>query len=236
MAPGTRKARLSHVRLITLDLDDTLWPVRSVIDRAEARLYAWLEENCPATAALCERESLQGLRQEVLRRYPQLRHDFVALRKASIRLALQRAGEPEEHVEHAFAAFWAARHEIECFDDVVPALERLKSRYTLAAITNGNTDISRTALARYFDFTVSGNETGHFKPARSIFRVACARARVRPDEALHAGDDIDCDVRGALSTGMHAAWINRDVWSLRLLSPPAITVPHLGALADHLQT
>lgn len=236
MAFTTQNPRLSQVRLITLDLDDTLWPVRAVIERAEARLQAWLAENCPATAALCERESLPALRQEVLRRYPELRNDFIALRKASIRLALQRAGEPEKHAEGAFAAFWTARHDIDCFDDVLPALERLKSRYTLAAISNGYTDIRRTALARYFDFSVSGNETGHFKPGRSIFRVACARARVCPDEALHAGDDIDCDVRGALSTGMHAAWINRDVFSLRLLSPPAITVPHLGALADHLQT
>lgn len=230
----TQKARLPHIRLITLDLDDTLWPVRSIIDRAEGRLQAWLAENCPATAALCERESLQTLRQEVLRQCPELRTDFAALRKASIRLALQRAGEPEEYADAAFAAFWTARHDVECYADVLPALDRLKARYKLAAITNGNTDIRRTPLARYFEFSICGNESGHYKPARPIFRVACARAGVSPEEALHAGDDIDCDVRGALSVGMHAAWVNRDVWSLRLLSPPAITVPHLGALADRL--
>ncbi|MFG5407658.1 hypothetical protein ABXN37_05510 [Piscinibacter sakaiensis] len=37
-------------RAITLDLDDTLWPVRPVIRRAEAALRAWLARHAPATA------------------------------------------------------------------------------------------------------------------------------------------------------------------------------------------
>lgn len=225
---------LQEVRLVTLDLDDTLWPVRSVIERAEARLQDWLAEHCPATARQYPSESLRALRLEVERMHPELRGDFIALRKAAIRLALRRAGDPESHAEAAFAAFWSARHEIECFEDVIPALERLKSRFIVAAVTNGDSDIQRAGLGRYFDFTLSAEKVGAWKPSREIFRQACARAGVKPEQALHGGDDIDCDVRGALAVGMHAAWINRDRWSLRILSPPAITVPDLATLADRL--
>ena len=43
---------LSRIRAITLDLDDTLWPVWPTIHRAEQVLSDWLMQHAPATAAL----------------------------------------------------------------------------------------------------------------------------------------------------------------------------------------
>ena len=40
------------VRAITLDLDDTIWPIAPVIVRAENALGAWLREHAPRTAEL----------------------------------------------------------------------------------------------------------------------------------------------------------------------------------------
>ena len=39
-----------RVRAITLDLDDTLWPIEPVMLRAEQRLDAWLRTHCPPVA------------------------------------------------------------------------------------------------------------------------------------------------------------------------------------------
>jgi hypothetical protein len=41
-------------------------------------------------------------------------------------------------------------------------------------------------------------------------------------------------VRGALAAGLRAAWIHRDAGQLRMLAPPALTLPDLVALADRL--
>ena len=41
-----------RVRAITLDLDDTLWPIWPTIARAEGALQQWLADNAPATAAM----------------------------------------------------------------------------------------------------------------------------------------------------------------------------------------
>lgn len=221
---------------MTLDLDDTLWAIAPVIERAESSLHEWLGTRCPATASRFSPRELRALRQEAERLHPELRDDFSALRRQSIRIALQRAGDDESLADEAFEAFWSARNDVECFADVLPALERLKSRFIVAAVSNGNACVHRAGLGRYFDFTLSAREAGCAKPARGIFQQACRMADVEPHEALHAGDDIDCDVRGALSVGMQAAWINRDVRSLRVLAPPAITVPDLIALADRLTT
>ena len=44
--------QLSHIKAITLDLDDTLWPIWPTIDRAEVLLQEWLARHAPATAEL----------------------------------------------------------------------------------------------------------------------------------------------------------------------------------------
>ena len=38
-------------RAISLDLDDTLWPIWPVIEKAEQALHDFLCERCPRTAA-----------------------------------------------------------------------------------------------------------------------------------------------------------------------------------------
>ncbi|HEX6928908.1 MAG TPA: HAD-IA family hydrolase [Gammaproteobacteria bacterium] len=225
---------MPSLRLITLDLDDTLWAFAPVIARAEAGLHDWLSKHCPATAALFDPEGLRALRREAARRHPEMCGDFAALRRQSIRLALRRAGDDESLTDAAYDVFQTVRNDIECFDDVLPALARLKAGFIVGAISNGNACVKRAGLGQYFDFALSAREAGCAKPGRGIFLQACQHAGVPPQEALHAGDDIDRDVRGALAAGMHAAWINRDTGMLRLLAPPALTLPNLAALADRL--
>lgn len=222
------------IQLVTLDLDDTLWAIAPVIERAEVRLHAWLQQNCPSTASQFNPADLRSLRQKVEKLRPELSGDFGALRLESIRLALAQGGDDEALAERAFDAFWTARNEVTCFGDVLPAIERLKQRYRLAAITNGNACLHRAGLAQHFEFVVTAREAGHAKPAREIFHQACERAAVRPAETLHVGDDLECDVRGALRAGLHAAWINRDTRHLTTLAPPAMQFASLEALADHL--
>ncbi|HEX6930382.1 MAG TPA: HAD-IA family hydrolase [Gammaproteobacteria bacterium] len=222
------------LRLITLDLDDTLWAIAPLIERAEHALHEWLAANCPATAARFLPGDLRALRRDVEKLHPELAGDITALRRQSIRLAIHCSGDDETLADAAFDVFWNARNTVDCFEDVLPALARLKSKFLVAAVSNGNACVRTAGLGEYFDFTLSARDAGCAKPAPEIFRQACRMAGVKPAEALHAGDDVECDVRGALAAGMQAAWINRDTAVLRMLAPPALTLPHLGALADRL--
>ena len=47
------------IKLITFDLDNTLWDVEPVLERAEQAQYQWLQEHRPR---LCEQLSLLDLR------------------------------------------------------------------------------------------------------------------------------------------------------------------------------
>jgi len=235
------------VRAITLDLDNTLWPIAPVIARAEDRLDAWLREHAPATAARWPVEAMRALRDRVAVDNPHLVHDFTEQRRLCLRYALREAGDDESHAEGAFDVFFAARNEVECYDDSIAALERLAARLPVAALTNGNADLHKIGLARHFTFYLGAREHGEAKPAAGIFHAACARLQVPPGEVLHVGDDIELDVVGAARAGLRTCWINRrndagearrwpdqDAGSAAQSLRPDLEFDSLGALADWL--
>src|SRR3989304_4613641 len=64
--------------------------------------------------------------------------------------------------------------------DVVPALDRLRSRARLAVVSNGDPDqieaaLSRAGIRSYFDPVVSAAEVRSFKPARAVYLRAVER-------------------------------------------------------------
>jgi putative hydrolase of the HAD superfamily len=225
------------LQALTLDLDDTLWPVAPVIRRAEAATQAWLMQQAPATVAMHDMAAMRALRAAVARDRPDWAHDLSALRRETLRRALAAAGDDPALAEPAFEVFFAERQRVELFDDVLPALGRLAARWPIVALSNGNADVQRVpGLGRHFHATLSARELGLAKPAAAAFMQACRRAGAEPARTLHVGDDPTLDVDGALDAGLHAAWVRRP--DLPALSPPRGTPQHvvatLAELADRL--
>jgi FMN hydrolase / 5-amino-6-(5-phospho-D-ribitylamino)uracil phosphatase len=224
------------VRALTLDLDDTLWPIAPAIARAEIVLHRWLVEHAPATAARYDIVALRAMRDEVARTQPAIAHDFSAVRQESLRLALLAAGEDEALAVGAFEAFFAARHELEFYPEVEEALRRLAARFPLLALSNGNAEIARTALAPWFRGGLSARELGYGKPDPRIFHEACRRLGCGPHEVLHVGDDLALDALGARSAGLHTFWLRREPLAGDTGAVPdgVATVACLRTLADRL--
>ncbi len=200
-----------QIRAITLDLDDTLWPIAPTLERAEARLQSWFDAEVPATAAQWrDAEYRRALRAEVNREHAALAHDLSHLRREMIALALRRAGDDPLLAEPAFELFLAERQRVEFYADALPALERLAARYPLVSLSNGNADLHRVGLGAHFKAQVSAREAGVAKPDPRIFRLAAETAGVAQHEVLHIGDDALLDVLGALDAGMQAVWVNRE--------------------------
>jgi len=220
---------------LTLDLDDTLWPIAPAIARAEAVLHRWFAEHASATAARFDIPALRDLRDDVARRRPDIAHDFSAVRRESLRLALQEAGDDEALADAAFATFFAARHELDFYPEVADALRRLAARYPLLALSNGNADIRRTTAAPWFRGGLSAREFGVGKPDPRIFHEACRRLGCAPAEVLHVGDDWALDVLGARSAGLHTCWLRREpAESDEAQRHGVATVACLQSLADRL--
>ncbi|MBT8136300.1 MAG: HAD-IA family hydrolase [Gammaproteobacteria bacterium] len=199
---------MTRVKAVSIDLDDTLWPIRPVIEKAERALHEWLMQNCPRIA-LNGHGHLGTIHRRVVQRYPERTHDFAFMRKTGISMMLEEAGYEKALAERAYQEFFAARNEVEIFDDVVPSLQWLARRFPLLAVTNGNADLERIGLASHFAHLVRASEVGVAKPEAEIFHAAARAAGVRPEEVLHVGDAPVEDVSGARSAGMQVVWMNR---------------------------
>lgn len=222
---------VSAIRAISLDLDDTLWPIGPTILRAEEELAQWLAGQAPRTATLL-RDGAQrlALREHVVRSRPDIGHDLSALRRESIREALRRSDEDTALAEAAFEVFFAARMRVQLFPDVLDALARLSARYPILALSNGNADVHRVGLGAYFAHSISARECGFAKPDPRIFHLAANRLSLKPEQVLHVGDDPALDVLGALDAAMPVVWVNRDARSWPHDARPHHTVGDLHGL------
>ena len=222
---------LKRISAISLDLDDTLWPIWPTIERAEAVLHQWLLREAPKTATLLMTPGiLRELREATAKERSDLAHDLSALRRESIRTALTHAGEDPALAEPAFDAFFAERQRVTLYDDALPALKWLSERYPLVAISNGNADIHKTGVGRWFRTAFNARAFGSGKPHAPIFRAAAASVGLLPKDVLHVGDDAELDVVGALNAGMQAAWLVRDERPWVHGARPQLIVPNLHAL------
>jgi putative hydrolase of the HAD superfamily len=220
------------VKVLSFDLDDTLWPVGPVIETAERELLAWLQATHPQASRGHSIESLRALRERVAQDSPAQAHDLTWLRRESLARLFAAAGASPDHADHALEVFLVARNRVALYPDARPALMRLKGRYRLFALSNGNADLQRCGLADLFDGHVTARGAGVAKPDPRIFRRLVEDAGVDAADVLHIGDDPHADVDGARRAGMHAVWINRDGrrWPDTLAAPPR-TVTTLADLA-----
>ena len=228
---------MTKIRAISLDLDDTLWPIWPVIARAEQALQDWLRPQAPRTAAvLADAGQRLALRQDIQRQQPDIGHDLGRLRREIIRQLLERSDEDTALMEPAYEVFYAERLKVELYDDALPALAWLAARFPLVALSNGNADVQRVGLGGYFRAGLSAQDFGVGKPDARFFHAAATAVGVQPHEVLHVGDDAALDVLGGLNAGMQTAWVNRHAqeW-VHDTARPHVTVTDMGKLCDLMQ-
>jgi 2-haloacid dehalogenase len=146
------------------------------------------------------------------------------------RFAIRLSSEDRQSLLDAFSV-------LPPYDDVHDCLDQFEaSEFDLFALSNG----SRSAVRRLLDSAqisdrfvdvVSVEEIETFKPDPAVYRHFLKRANVAAKNAwLISGNAFD--VIGALSAGMHAAWVRRspaavyDPWGIE----PTITISGLDGL------
>ncbi|GAA0716394.1 HAD family hydrolase [Dokdonella soli] len=233
-----------RILAVSLDLDDTLWPIEPAILAAERHLDDWLKRHHAAVAEAWPIAALRDLREQVSAERPDLSHDFTTQRLLTLERAFAACGIGNEHVDAAFEVYYAARNRVDCYPDALPALAALSARLPLVSISNGNADLERIGLRQHFRHSISARELGVAKPAAAIFHEACARLGVAPENVLHVGDDPLLDVIGAHAAGLHTAWLNRHAatWAERVAQYPAhadatpdLEIRDLGELARWIE-
>ncbi len=121
------------------------------------------------------------------------------------------------------------------FPDVPEALARLKTRYKIVVLSNGDPDMLDAAKPFHripFDAVISVAVAGSFKPHVATYTKAAEIVGVRMDEVLFvANHAFDCI--GAKAAGMRTAFIDRRRRPFGgTPHQPDIVAPDMKSLAD----
>lgn len=225
---------MQSIKAITFDLDDSLWAIVPVLVRAEQKMHARMEQHFPRITAHHDVESVRAVRTQVAEAHPHLAHDFTEMRRLTYATLLDEFGYDAGHADELMEHFMTLRHEVDLFEDVLPALDRLAGRYRLFTVSNGNANLERIGIGHYFDGQMNARIAGVGKPDARIFHAACERLDLDPGDVLHIGDHPVEDIQGAMGAGLKAAWLNRNSAKWPLAFEPHYTCTSLLDLTDAL--
>ncbi|MBE2898269.1 HAD-IA family hydrolase [Pasteurellaceae bacterium 20609_3] len=230
---------LSPVKVLSFDLDDTLYDNGPVIAAAEQAFLTMLAEK--SEIAELDAAYWVSWKQLVGRRNAQLCEDVVRWRIVAMRALLNHHGisgvREQQIVLDCMAEFVLWRHKVSASEQVVKTLNRLAKRFPLAAISNGNLVPHQINLP-HFSLYLRGGQHGRAKPHGELFARTAAHFNVRCEEILHVGDSLTTDVAGAINAGCQAAWLRvpaQDVFhaqDARVL--PTLTIDSLDELLELL--
>jgi putative hydrolase of the HAD superfamily len=223
------------IRCVTFDLDDTLWQEEPLLRAAEEAFYDWVRCHYPRISERYDRQELVAHRRWYFQRYPEMGHDFTYLRCRWLRHLADRFGYDAQLEEHGFRVFWEHRNAVTLFEEAHEALDGMRERYAVGAITNGNADVHHIGIGHYFDFVITAAGAGAAKPKAAIFHAALAAAGVEARHAVHVGDDPKRDVQGANAVGMRTVWVNVNVTPWPGGPPPDAEIRTLDELEPLLE-
>ncbi|XWY21482.1 HAD-IA family hydrolase [Bisgaard Taxon 45] len=217
---------LRPFKLISFDLDDTLYDNSDVIRLAEEN---FIEKVKLESQLAISAEEWRVWKNRIEKHHPVLCEDVVAWRIETLHQLLahyqKSAGEIERVCQQAMALFVEWRHKIDVPTQSQQVLNLLKKKYPLVAITNGNVAPQRIGLSQ-FDLVLRGGEQGRAKPHQDLFHQTAQQFGLQPYEILHVGDNLITDVQGAIQADCQAVWINLSGKALRDF-PEATLMPTL---------
>jgi 2-haloacid dehalogenase len=151
----------------------------------------------------------------------------------SVRQVMQRAG--IRHTEEEVRYLVGCIERLKPFPEVPAALDRLRTRYRLVVLSNGDPDMLEAAKAYHgqtFDTVISAAAGNAFKPHVATYTKAAELCGLPLDQILFvANHAFDCI--GAKAAGMRTAFIDRRRRPFgETPYQPDILVPTMKDLAD----
>lgn len=228
------------LKLITLDLDHTLWNPDAALERAEARAYRWLAAQSPEFAKHYNQAEIVNYRRALAKQRPELSFRVSGLRVEAFRQILLQLDYSENEANSlalaAFDEFYQERSKVDFYPYAWQVLENLAQHYPLMALTNGNADLKLIGIDHLFCAHFCAESVGAPKPELLMFELALQQAGVAAHEALHVGDSPEMDIAPAKILGMKTIWANYSAmdWPAELPTADA-TITAIHQLAERLQ-
>ncbi|NQY62307.1 MAG: HAD-IA family hydrolase [Alteromonadaceae bacterium] len=231
--------RLKPFKVISFDLDDTLYNNQPVMQTTEKKLDDYFASLLPEHPELDNKFWLY-FRQQALIQQPALIHDVGALRIATYVLGFRELGfteaKAQKSADQAYTFFKQHRSNFTVPSQSIQLLSQLADKLPLVAISNGNVDTKALGIDQYFKYIYhagvsfgvdntgkqNNSQSLKQKPEADMFHLACQQLNILPEELLHVGDCGQADIRGAVAAGCQAVWL-----SCYDVGKPLSVLPHL---------
>jgi HAD superfamily hydrolase (TIGR01549 family) len=229
--------RLTEIKAISFDLDDTLYSNKPVMQVIGEKMIAYfsrlpiLQKSMSDQHKLLDAHFWSHFRHQALLKQPDLAHDVVQVRLVSYQLGFISLGFADDvalqQAQAALDYFIELRSDFSVPEQSKKILANLSKKYPLIAISNGNVDTKALGLSQYFQhiyhagWQVDGRLLKQ-KPESDMFTVACQQLAIKPSQLLHVGDCGRADIQGALRAGCQTAWL-----SCYDIGQPIKVLPHI---------
>ncbi len=224
--------RLYPIKVISFDLDDTLYDNVPVMQRAEEQFACYLCKRYALPAIACDPAFWREAKDRLAFADPDLYNDVTFLRALGLMQSFKDLGRPLQgglaEASALVREFVRLRSSFKVPQSSKDLLLKLRERYLICAVSNGNSDLSLNDLHSYFDFDLRPQRPyPRRKPYPDLFDNLGQLAGVRPHEILHVGDEPLSDLRGATSAGVQAAILYKGCAGLSSGFESFLQVPHL---------
>ena len=206
------------IKAVFFDLDGTLCDSDTAWSIAQKETFQLLREHYPNVSEDTITNAWRTVHQRLFQQLDAGKLSMAEVRDSRFECLFTKLNLPTDKVMEELSDFFCSRYltSLHLYDDVT-VLEELHT-YHVGIITNGahdeHTD-SQLSKVRHLglseriqSLTISG-EIGVRKPNLEIFKLACERADVLPEEAVYIGDSVQNDIVGANRAGMTSIFINR---------------------------
>lgn len=161
--------------------------------------------------------------------------DYKSVLRSALAVALAEAGHTAKPEDEEMLLSTLRR--IEPHPDVPPALDRLRTRYRIAIISNTDDDLiagSIAAIGVPIDFVVTAEQARAYKPDHQLFLHAYATLGVTKEDTVHVGMGQFTDLKVCRELGIRSVWIDRVCEPLNPEWPPHAKLNDLVGLPDML--
>lgn len=110
---------------------------------------------------------------------------------------------------------WSEIDEKKLFSEVKFVLSNLSKKHKLVLLTAGSAKayiplLRRTRILRYFSLVVGEDTVNASKPHKSAYQYVIIKLKVKPEEILMVGNDLQNDYYAPKKQGMHAILLDRN--------------------------
>jgi HAD superfamily hydrolase (TIGR01549 family) len=191
------------IKVISFDLDNTLYDNTPVISRAEKQSQEYLTLEFGKQNKIYDVNVFKEIRKKLFESNHIAFDNLTHLRQECLRELCIGLENRDLIIQKATDIFIDLRQQASIPEEIVSMIKSLSKNYILVSITNGNCDANNLTIGKYFKKNYSPQQGHRAKPHTEMFEKVIDDFQIDANQLLHVGDEEKSDGLGAKNAGCH---------------------------------